>query len=287
MCTKMIFNKYKFFMVCMLAMLFWGGPDVSTARAALDWTVHVERTVGNKQTDRGFFIQPTNDGGYIIVGETQSGQDYDLYLVKLSAKGYFQWHKTFGGSKNERGYSVRQTGDGGYIIAGNTQPVFGRGDYNVYLVKTDASGRQQWNREFGGTSEDTGTCVLQTSDGGYIIAGTTNSTGAGASDAYLIKTDAAGKKEWEKTFGGKETDSATVVRQTSDGGFIVAGQTYSFGAGGYDVYLVKTDASGNETWTQTFGGVNWDTAASVEQTSDGGYIVVGQTSSFGIGNNDI
>jgi len=267
-------------------------PYIYNAWAVPKLVVDVERIAGDKQNDRGFFAQPTNDGGYIIAGESQSyymhgNGGYDAYLVKLDAKGHFKWKNTYGGVKNDRGYSVRQTGDGGYIIAGTTQPVFGSGGNNVYLVKTDAAGCEEWNREFGGTGEDTGVCVLQTADGGFIIAGSTASSGGGDTDVYLIKTNTAGKKEWEKTFGGKETDFATTVRQTSDGGYIVAGQTYSFGAGGYDAFLVKTDTLGNQVWAQTFGGVDWDTAASVEQINDGGYIVAGQTASFGARNNDI
>ncbi|WP_347487619.1 hypothetical protein ABDB91_10545 [Desulfoscipio sp. XC116] len=285
-------KKIKFILIFIIAILFWIGPFIHNARAVPEFIINLERTMGNKQNDRGFFAQPTNDGGYIIVGETQSCRrygngGYDAYLAKLNAKGYVQWHNTLGSDNNDRGYSVRETSDGGYVIAGATQPVFSQGYNNVYLAKTDASGKKEWHREFGGPGEDTGACVLQTTDGGFIIAGATTSSGAGDSDAYLIKTSAKGIKEWEKTFGGKETDFATTVRQTSDGGYIAAGQTYSYGAGGYDVYLVKTDALGNQDWTQTFGGVGWDTAASVEQTDDGGYIVIGQTASLGAGNNDI
>ncbi|KAF1086569.1 hypothetical protein SPSYN_00288 [Sporotomaculum syntrophicum] len=284
--------RTKLITICMLAIIFWGGPNIYNAWAAPELEVDVERTVGNKQNDRGYYAQPTNDGGYIIAGESQSyhmhgNGDYDAYLIKLDTKGHLEWKHTFGNAKNDRGYSVQQTGDGGYIMAGTTQPVLKPEGNNVYLVKTDTSGREEWHKEFGGTGEDTGACVLQTADGGYIIAGATSSSGAGDSDVYLIKTNAEGKKEWEKTLGGKETDFATAVRQTSDGGYIVTGQTYSFGAGGYDVYLIKTDAHGNQIWAQTFGGAGWDTAASVEQTKDGDYIVAGQTASFGAGNSDI
>ncbi len=284
--------KVKLITISILAIILWGGPFTHNVRALSDPAIDIERTVGDKQNDRGFFAQPTNDGGYIIVGETQSCYmhgigGYDAYLVKLDANGYLQWEKTYGDVKDDRGYSVQQTSDGGYIITGTTQLVFRPGDNNVYLLKTDAAGREEWNREFGGSGEDNGNCVLQTAEGGFIISGSTTSSGNGDTDVYLIKTNAAGKKEWEKTYGGKEADFATTVRQTTDGGFIVAGQTYSFGAGGYDAYLVKTDSLGNQVWAQTFGGMDWDTAASVEQTYDGGYIVAGQTSSFGAGNNDI
>ncbi|MEE8618602.1 MAG: hypothetical protein V3S84_00560, partial [Dehalococcoidales bacterium] len=127
----------------------------------------------------------------------------------------------------------------------------------------------------------------QTTDGGYIIAGTTDSYGAGLEDVYLIKTDASGNKEWEKTIGGGSSDFAYSVQQTTGGGYIIAGATDSYGAGSRDVYLIKTDASGNEEWEKTIGGSSSDFADSVEQTTDGGYIIAGITDSYGAGGGDV
>ena len=141
-----------------------------------------------------------------------------------------------------------------------------------------------WTQTFGGSDYDYGYSVQQTSDGGYIIAGYTSSYGAGSADVYLIKTDAGGAQQWTQTFGGSSDDIGHSVRQTSDGGYIIAGVTSSYGAGGWDVYLIKTDALGDTLWTKTFGGSSWDEGYSVQQTSDGGYIIAGKTLSYGAGN---
>jgi hypothetical protein len=190
--------------------------------------------------------------------------------------------KTYGGTSYDRAYSVQQTSDGGYIVAGGTWS-FGAGNYDIFLIKTDASGNVQWAKTYGGTSGDGAYSVQQTSDGGYILAGGTYSFGAGRTDIILIKTDANGNIGWAKTYGGTYDDGASSVQQTSDGGYILAGYTESFGAGGSDIILIKTDANGNIVWAKTYGGTGFDIASSVQQTSDGGYIVAGYTTSFGAG----
>jgi hypothetical protein len=192
--------------------------------------------------------------------------------------------KTYGGAYYDVAYSVQQTSDGGYIVAGVTHS-FSAGGYDIFLIKTDANGNVQWAKTYGGTSGDGAFPVQQTSDGGYIVAGVTNSFGAGGSDVFLIKTDTSGNIQWAKTYGGTNDDRATFVQQTSDGGYIVAGWTRSFGAGYTDIFLIKTDTSGNIVWAKTYGGTSYDWAYSVQQTSDNGYIVGGYTGSFGVGTN--
>ena len=179
---------------------------------------------------------------------------------------------------------MQQTSDGGFILAGETGV-----NSNFWLVKTDAAGNKEWERIFGGPRDgDVAYAVQQTSDGGFIIVGRDVGTGRwGDADFWLIKTDVAGNKEWDRIFGGIGRDVAHAVQQTSDGGFIIAGFTWSFGvARSIDFWLVKTDATGNKEWSRTFGGVKSDRAHSVQQTSDGGYIIAGETSSFGAGGVD-
>ena len=192
------------------------------------------------------------------------------------------WSKTFGGTSRDWAFSVQQTSDGGYILAGETWS-YGAGYSDFWLVKTDSDGKKEWDKTFGGTDRDKAESVQQTRDGGYIIAGETSSYGAGSEDFWLVKTDSSGNKEWDKTFGGTNDDVAYSVQQTSDDGYIIAGETSSYGAGYSDFWLLKTDSSGNKEWDKTFGGAKWDGAQSVQQTRDGGYILTGCAQSYGAG----
>ncbi|MFA6551337.1 MAG: hypothetical protein WCV41_02285 [Patescibacteria group bacterium] len=260
--------------------LFAGHPKVLLEAHAVEW----DRAIGGTGNDQAYSVQQTFNGAYIIAGLTNSFNVgfYDVYLVKMDSEGSLLWAKTFGGAGYDQAYAVRQTSDNGYIVAGVADS-FGAGFADVYVIKTDTDGNLLWQKTFGGADSDCAYAVQQTSDGGYIIAGLTDSFGAGKSDAYLVKTDTDGSPLWQKTFGGAGVDDADSVQQTSDGGYIVAGKTSSFGAGKTDIYLFKTDAAGNLLWEKTFGGSDIDDANSVQQTSDGGYIVAGKTSSFGSG----
>jgi hypothetical protein len=253
------------------------------AKGNLQWT----KTIGGPDYEAGHSLIQTSDGGYAIAGYTNSFGAGGVYVVKLDANGNLQWTKTIGGPKDEEGNSLIQTSDGGYAIAGFTYS-FGAGSGDVYVVKLDANGNLQWTKTIGGPASEEGNSLIQTSDGGYAIAGETKSFGAGEADIYVVKLDANGNLQWTKTIGGPASEEGNSLIQTSDGGYAIAGDTKSFGTGKWDVYVVKLDAKGNLQWTKTIGGENHDSGSSLIQTSDGGYAIAGNTSSFGAGDyNDV
>ena len=229
----------------------------------------------------GRSIQQTNDGGYIVVGETGydgSGGDSDVWLLKTDTLGDTLWTKIYGSGVDDEGWSVQQTADSGYIIAGYTA----LGNYDVWLLKTDAVGETLWTKTYGTDSVDGSFSVEQTPDGGYIVVGQTSSFGAGDADVWLLRTDAVGETLWTKTYGGSDFDYGYEVQRTFDNGYIIGGQTYSFGAGSGDIWLIKTDSLGNVQWDTTYGTVGTEDIGAVQQTADSGYFVTGITALGGI-----
>ena len=263
---------------------FWGFVFVLIAWIQVDPVYgqpYFQKSYGGVNGDEGRSVWITNDGGYIIGGTTTSfgsGSD-DVYLIKLDANGDTMWTKASGTTASEKGYCIQQTADNGYIVGG--------ANGSMYLNKLDVTGASVWAKSYGGSSVDEGHSVQETSGNGYILAGFTASFGAGGNDVYLVKTNSTGNITWASTFGGTGNDQAYSLDQTNDGGYIICGQTNSFGAGNADIYLLKVNSSGTLQWSKTYGGMANDEGKSVSQTADGGYILAGYTESYGAGFKDI
>ena len=243
--------------------------------------VQWNKTYGGVESDRAITMVQTKDGGYAIAGWTWSfgSGDADFWLIKTDVAGSALWDKTYGGTGDDRLTSITQTGDGGYAIVGWTDS-FGAGHYDFWLVKTDSVGNTQWNKTYGGEKNDIAQKILGTGDGGYAIAGSTGSFGAGFSDFWLIKTDLSGNIQWDKTYGGADYEAAEYAIRTDDGGYAIVGYAGSVDPdelepSEVDFWLVKTNQAGNMQLSQTYGGPDWDYPLSLIQTGDGGYAIVG------------
>jgi len=197
------------------------------------------------------------------------------------------WAKAYGGSDNDMAYSVWQTTDGGYIIAGYTYS-YGAGSYDVWVLKLNSSGNITWQKTYGGSDDDRAYSIQQTADGGYIVAGNTQSFGAESNDFWVLRLGTNGSVLWQETFGTSGSDIPRAIKQTDDNddgmkddGYIVSGEC-SCGLGGADIWIVKLDSVGQIAWQKAYGGSNYDGDAFIQQTTDGGYIILAETTSFGI-----
>ncbi len=264
-----------------------------------------QKSLGGSGDDRAYSIQQTIDGGYIVAGMSNSndgdvsgnhGLNSDLWLVKLSITGTIEWQKSLGGSGSEAATSIQQTNDGGYIVTGytiysNDGDVSGNhGNFDYWVVKISSIGTIEWQKSLGGSGDDRAYSIQQTIDGGYIVAGYTNSNDGdvsgnhGAFDFWVVKLSNIGTIEWQKSIGGSGWDRAESIQLTNDGGYIVAGYTslndgdVSGSHGLIDFWVVKLSSIGNITWQKALGGSGGESATSIQQTSDGGYIVAGYSS---------
>ncbi len=182
-------------------------------------------------------IQQTRDDGYILAGNKGKDVAKDVCLFKIDSAGNEQWNRTFGGNKSDYAYYIQQTADGGYIITGETRS-YGSGDFDAWLLKTNTSGIEQWNKTFGGKFQDSTYFVQQTSDGGFILAGSRSYRNYG-NEAWLIKSDGNGNLQWIKPFRGSGISSAYSVLMTQDGGFVVSGYTSPYWSDNSDAWLIK------------------------------------------------
>ncbi len=263
-----------------------------------------QRSLGGTANDFAGSIQQTSDGGFITVGSTNSldGDVFgnhggtDCWVVKLDTTGNLEWQKALGGSQWDVAVSVEQTADSGFIVLGTSYSNDGdvsanHGFGDFWVAKLNPSGDLQWQRAYGGSGYEEAHCIQQTDDGGYVMAGTTDSNDGdvsgvhGSSDYWIVKLDPLGDVQWQKCLGGSSHDVASSVQQTGDGDYFLSGRTFSNDGdvsgshGSFDFWVVKLDGAGDLQWQRALGGSGDDEAFSAEHTSDGGYIVAGRTTS--------
>ncbi|MEO5776114.1 MAG: T9SS type A sorting domain-containing protein [Flavobacterium sp.] len=282
-----------------------GNQDCWVVKLDTTGNIQWQKSFGSSNGDAAFSIQLTSDGGYVMVGYSSQndgnvtgnhgGPDY--WVVKLDAGGNMLWQKSLGGSADDVGQSVQTTSDGGYIVAGysssNNGNVTGNhGTTDYWVVKLDASGNIQWQKSLGGSNTDYAQAIQTTSDGGYIVVGSSfsnngNVTGnhGGISDFWVVKLNATGTLLWQKSLGGSDADYAQSIQTTSDGGCVVAGYSYSNDGdiignhGSSDCWIIKLDITGTKQWQKPLGGSGEESANSIQNTSDGGYVITGFTNS--------
>jgi len=264
-----------------------------------DWDVYIlrtdaggdtlwTRTYGGTDHDIASSLESTAEGDFIITGETASfgAGEHDAYLLKMDPDGDTLWARTYGGSGYERGTQVVCTQDGRYAVCGRTSS-FGAGDFDFYLVLVDSNGDTLGTHTYGGSGTDMGFAIDKTHDGGFILAGVTDSYGAGDFDFYLVKTDSQGSVQWQQTYGGSGMEWCHDAIQCADSGFVILGSTDTWTHGSSDFYVVRTDISGDTLWTRVYGTVYSEGGNSVRQTADGGFVMAGFSGDWEAGWGDI
>ena len=270
-----------------------GMRDFWIVKLNADGNIIWETNLGGSNDDILESIKQTSDGGYIAAGFSSSDNGSvgnnngkaDAWIVKLDDLGNLEWENNFGGVNNDITASIDQTLDGGYIFTGYTSIT--SSNRNVWVVKLDAMGALLWQKSLGGSSNEEGVSIQQTIDNGYIIGGYSKSLDGdvggnnGANDAWIIKLDVNGNILWEKNLGGLENDGIASIQQANDGGYVAIGSTYSSNIdvsennGASDFWVLKLDSSGNILWEKSFGDIGNDYGTYAQQTTDGGYVVVG------------
>jgi hypothetical protein len=233
-------------------------------------------------------IMTTSGGGYLITAmeENATPGDTNIVMVKADHTGDTTWTKTIGGSQPEYAYTTIPTSDGNYFVIGYTLS-YGAGGSDSYLIKMNGSGDVLWTKTYGGIGDDEGKDIVPTADGNYVIVGRSESTSLGNHQIYLMKIDLSGAVIWTKYYGGSSYETARSVRECPDGGFIIVGQTLSYGPSNGNIFMVRTNSSGDTIWTKTYGGSNIDDGNAVVANPDGTFIIAAETNSFGAGDFDI
>ncbi len=280
---KYIFTPIAFFS---LIFYFYSCDDSGVVKPVEDAPLFV-KTYGGPLSDRAVSVQQTFDGGMLVAGYTISSGSggNDGFALKLDNKGNTQWYKVFGGSADDQINSAYTVTDGGFILVGETVS-FTSTLSDIYVVKLDMGGNLLWSKLYRTAGNQHGTSVIQTEDYGFLVCGYTDGSGAGNDDALVMKLDFDGNVLWINTYGDAFNDYGISIKPYDDNSSIMTGYTFSGGAGGGDITLIRLDANGNIAWTKYYGGSGLDQPSDVEITSDNGYIVSGITYSFGLNTGD-
>ncbi len=246
------------------------------------WTL----TAGGTDFDAGECVIETPDQGILASGLTYSfgAGNSDVFIVKTDSLGNIQWQKTYGGAIADEIYSITPYRDG-YMLAGRTYS-YGAGNFDVYLIAIDYNGDTLWTRTYGGAITDGANSIKPTADGGFVVTGYTYSYGHGNYDAYVLKLDSLGNLQWQTFLGGSDDDVGTDAVETADGGFLIAGYSYTFSNGADDFYVAKIDSLGNLIWQNHYGGSSSERAFKIEKLPGENFLIGGYTSSFGHGGDD-
>lgn len=268
-----------------------GSQEAWVMKLKADGQVDWQYTYGRESFyDGAWSVQQTSDNGYIVLGWTQSyalGGEQGAWALKLSESGQIEWQKFFDGDRSDMLFAARQTADGGYILAGGTYALSNVSWYSdVWVIKIFPDGSVDWQKTFGGNADEVAYAVQQTADGGFVLASWTSSFGSGGGDIWILRLDDSGALMWQKSYGGEWSDVPLSLKVTSDGGYLVAGYTASYGRGNYDGWVLKLASNGIIEWQKTFGGSADDELSDIEETSTG-YVATGKTRSYGAGEEDI
>lgn len=259
-----------------IAIMISAVIPASQSAQALTWA----NSYGSSEEENVFrSVIALEDGGYVVAGLTNStgAGANDIWILRLDGTGAVEWQKTYGGARNEEPRSIQQTGDGGFVVTGPTNS-FGSGANDVWVLKLKSDGSIEWEKTYGGSRADVSHAIEQTEDGGYIVAGHTKSFGFGGQDYFVFKLNSTGGIEWQKAYGGSGNDVIRFIRQVSDGGYVAAGFTHSFGSRG-DIMVLKLDSTGDMEWDRHYGGLKFEEPSTVLEVDDG-YIILEQTASF-------
>ena len=255
--------------------------DFYVAKVSLDGKGIWQTTFGKERAEYGRAIAGTDDGGAIIVGETESfGNGYkDIFVVKIDKDGKMRSEQVIGGEKDDLVRGMTRTRDGSLVLVGSRE-IDRAGDGDFFLLKMDQNGKKIWARTYGGEYEDVLNAVTPTLDGGVVATGYTRSYGSAQTDLSVMNFTSDGKLMWHKIYGYKRYDFANAITMTRDGDFIIAGGTDSMGEGVYDIYVIALHRDGKLFWSGLYGDINTDIAHGITRTSDGSIVVVGESDSY-------